>query len=1097
MKLFYIAPTNLDDGRSHIATRRPSALYRLFFLAVVLVVLTAAGEARAAGPQWTVTSVSAPTNFTPGDESGDASYRVTVTNTGTSATNGSLITITDELPTGLTIGNSGASGEDQLIAAIDHLPGGQLQCVKNACSYSGAVIPDDTLVLTIPVNVSSTAPGTVVNRVHVAGGGAPDAGMETPTTISTEGVKFGVASGGATTALSTTQAGAHPDLTTSIAFNTINVSGSLAGDPKDTTDDLPPGFAGDLVDTPSCSSSKFSLSECPIGTQIGVTTLTIDLFGGGRRIFTDPVYNLSPNPGELARLGFYAANDIHIEGGVTLRENDYGLRATFQDTNESSAELDNVSLTIWGVPAAPVHDPLRWRPPVGSEQQGSFGVSSDSPQAPFITNPTSCSGVPLEARFKVDSWEKPGLFESTGMEFGPVVGCDRLTMGPSLTAQPTTEFAYSATGFNVEMNIPQTYDNAFGLATSTLKRAVVGLPEGVTVNPSAGAGLEACSQAQYEEEGVEPTLTKGCPSASKLGVVHILTPALSEEVIGAVYLAKPRVNQFGSLLAIYIVARIQNRGVVVRAAGDVQADLSTGRLVTTFDGLPPLPFSKFTLSFRQGATSPLVTPPRCGQYSVNAELTPWALPSEILKPLVPPFAITSGFNGTACPTGGAPFAPQVFSGTLNNQAGSYSAMYIRVIRGDGEQEVTRFSAQLPTGVTADLSGVPFCSEANIERARTRTGASEEAESSCPKASEIGHTLVGAGVGSVLAWASGKVYMAGPYHGAPFSIVAITAARVGPFDLGTVVVREALKIDPTTAAVTVDASASDPIPHIIEGIVVHVRDIRVYIDRPNFTLNPTSCATKTFAVTVNGSGEDFTSSSDDVPVTVNVPFQAADCQSLKFSPTFAVSTTGKTSRRSGASLTARLTFAHMPGNSQANVRSVKVDLPKRLPSRLTTLQKACPASVFADNPASCPSGSRVGQATAVTPILPVALSGPAYFVSHGGAKFPELVIVLQGYGVTIDLHGETFISKNNITSSTFRVVPDEPVTSFVLQLPQGPDSALAAVGNLCAGTLIMPTIFTAQNGLTIRRNVSIKRTECGRRNGRAKLGRRHHKPARRK
>jgi hypothetical protein len=643
----------------------------------------------------------------------------------------------------------------------------------------------------------------------------------------------------------------------------------------------------------------------------------------------------------------------------------------------------------------------------------------------------------------------------------------------------TTPFGYSPTGLNLGMSIPQTYDNPKGLATSTLKRAIITLPEGVTINPSAGAGLGACTEAEYEAEAVEEAPGRGCPNDSKLGAIKIQSPAVKEFAEGTVFVAQPYANKFGSLLALYVVARIPNRGIIVKAAGEVKADLVTGRLVTTFDNLPPLPFNLLTFKFIQGSTSPLVSPPACGEYSVRAELTPASDPvGAPLEPEIRPLPITGGSNGSVCPSGGAaPFAPQVLAGTQNNEAGTYSPMYIRLVRGDGEQEITRFSSQLPLGLTAKLTGVPFCSDANIEQAKLKTGAQEEAEPSCPAASQIGHTLVGAGVGPVLAQASGKVYMAGPYNGAPFSIVAISSAKVGPFDLGTVVVREALKIDPNTAIVTVDASASDPIPHIIKGIVVHVRDIRVYVDRPEFALNPTNCKRLSFAVTVSGSGANFISPLDDMPVTVSDSFEVADCQALKFKPTFKASTTGTTSRVRGAGLKVKLTYPKAPSGVQANIRSVKVDLPRQLPSRLTTLQKACPDSIFNANPAACPTGSRVGQARAVTPILPVPLTGPAYFVSHGGVRFPELVIVLQGYGVTINLRGETFISKAGITSSAFHTVPDQPVGSFELSLPQGPNSALAANGNLCRSKLKMPTAFTAQNGLVVRQSTAIAVTGC--------------------
>jgi hypothetical protein len=1070
---------------------RPKRMVTVFIFlccAFVFLALEAIPAGAASGtPQWTVTSVSRPTNFKPGGKTGEDAYVVTITNTGGASSDGSPIVITDELPEGLSLDAEEASGEDQL-AAEHHLARANFNCSLSSCTYTGVVVPDDVLIVTFPVDVSAGDGSSLTNVVHVSGGGAPDAAMPTPTTISNVGASFGISPGGAVTTLSTTQAGAHPDLTTAIAFNTVDSNGALAGAPKDTTDELPPGFAGDLVDTPSCTPSLFALDGCPIDTQIGVETATLHYPTGVERLrLTKPVYNLTPNPGELAKLGFFAATGIPAEGEVAVRPSDYGLKAVFHNVNESLAELDNVSLTVWGVPADPIHDPLRWHPPAGGGAQGEFGVSSSgSLPAPFLTNPTLCGNEALSANFSVSSWEQPNATNApTPMEFGPMVGCDRLVMEPTLTAEATTTKAYSPTGLNLTMTIPQTYNNAEGLATSTLKRAVVTLPEGMTVNPSAGAGLVACTEAQYREEEAQIVPGKGCPNESKLGTVTIESPAIKELVKGSVFLAEPAPNgevgrnPFDSLLALYVVARIPDRGLIVRAAGQVTPDPVTGRLVTTFDDLPPLPFSLLTFSFSQGATSPLVTPPDCGQYSVQAQLTPWSEPSASMMPEIPAFPITQAFDGGACPAGGLPpFAPQVLAGTANNTAGSYSSMYLRLIRGDGEQEITRFSSQLPSGLTANLTGVPFCSDANIELAKQRTGAAEEAEPSCPTASEIGHTLVGAGVGSLLAYAPGKIYLAGPYNGAPFSVVSITSAKVGPFDLGTVVVRLALKINPNTAIVTVDASASDPIPHIIKGIVVHVRDIRVYIDRPNFTLNPTSCERMTFSATVSGSGSNFASSADDVPVTVNDPFQATDCQNLKFKPIFKASTAGKTSRKNGASLSVKLEYPKAPQGSQSNIRSVKVDLPKQLPSRLSTLQKACPDFTFNANPASCPQASRVGQARAVTPILPVPLVGPAYFVSHGGAKFPELVIVLQGYGVTIDLRGETFIGeKTGITSSTFRSVPDQPVSTFELKLPQGPNSALAAKGSLCKSKLKLPTVFTAQNGFVIHQSTPIGVTGC--------------------
>jgi uncharacterized repeat protein (TIGR01451 family) len=1079
----------------------------------------AQASAAQTGPQWTLTSVSRTTNFTPGDATGADSYRVTLTNTGGVASDGSPVQVTDELPQGLSLDPTGASGVDTLAKANAQPPSANFSCALRTCTYTGKVVPDQTLDLTFPVDVAASPPAScavpaaavscVANVIRVSGGGAPAASIATPTVISEAPAGFGIPPGGATTALSSLQAGGHPDITNTLAFNTVSKAGSLAGDPKDVIYELPPGFASDFVDTPSCPAAKFVIEECPIATQIGVTTVT--LTGALNGPFVYPVYNLDPNPGEVAKLGFFVAGQFGIQGGITVRPGDYGADVTFHNTNEVSTEVDSVSLTVWGVPADAVHDPLRCELKADSPGTGlcTFGHASGAARAPFFTNPTTCGTEPLHSTFRVNSWQQAEQNVEENMLYGPIVGCDRLGMEPSLIAEATTNKAYSPTGLNLSMDIPQTYENPDGLATSTLKRAVITLPEGMTVNPSAGAGLGACTQAQYEEEPVQPIPGRGCPSDSKLGTIKVITPLLKEEVLGSVYLAQPYANQFGSLIALFVVARIPDRGVLVKFAGKTEANPETGQLVTTFDDLPPLPFRLSTFRFNQGATSPLVTPPTCGSYTVGAQLTPWATPSVLLTPQIPPFPISSAFDGGPCPSGGVPpFAPQVSAGTLNNSAGAFSPLDIRIARNDGEQEVTRFSSQLPAGLTANLSGVAFCPDQQIEEAKQKTGAQEEVGPSCPAASEIGHTLTGAGVGSVLAWAPGKLYMAGPYNGAPFSIVAITRAKVGPFDLGTVVVREALKIDPHSAVVTVDASASDPIPHIIKGIVVHVRDIRVYVDRAGFTLNPTSCQRMTLSATVSGSGANFTSSADDVPVTIHDPFQAANCQNLAFKPTFKVSTSGKTSRANGASLNVKLTYPKAPQGTQANIAKVKVSLPKQLPSRLTTLQKACLAAQFEANPAGCPAASIVGHARAITPILPVPLEGPAYFVSHGGEAFPSLIMVLQGYGVTIDLVGATFINKSGITSSTFNSVPDQPVSSFELNLPQGRFSALTSNASLCSPTravtvkktvlrkshghvrrvtrkikklvpapLQMPTAFTAQNGMVIHQNTKISVTGC--------------------
>ncbi len=885
---------------------------------------------------------------------------------------------------------------------------------------------------------------------------------------------------------STDQAGANEDLTVAFDF-THNSKDQPFNDVRDTFVNLPAGFMGNNTAVPTCTSAVLTavgtggaLADCPQDTQVGTITLGLTFATKRPMRMTFPVYNMEvDSPGIVAELGFKALGFVQVLP-ITVRPGDSGLTVTAPDIT-SLTEPHEISVTTWGIPASHVHDAERGQV-CQTAAEGTpvecfgGGHAVDIPLRPFLANPTSC-GL-FTATMQADSWEEPGRYSEAQTEIGPIVECERVPFHPSIEVAPTTDSAESSSGLNISLVVPQNWAFPEVVAASNLKDTTVALPVGYTANPSLAVGLGTCTPQQLEAETFSSLPGTGCPAESKIGTVEVETPVLAEKLTGNIYIATPFDNKFGSLLALYVVVKDPFRGIVVRLQGHIEPNPVTGQLVTKFDGSPQVPFSKFTLKLRQGAASPLISPAACGTYTTEAELSPWSAPLEA-RHLLSSFQIENGIGGGPCPTGGIPpFNPGIVAGTLNNSAGAYSPMDIRITRNDGEQEITRFTSILPAGLTAKLTGVPFCPDADIEAAKHVSGAQEEAEPSCPAASEIGHSLVGAGVGSVLAYTPGKVYMAGPYNGAPFSIVAITSAKVGPFDLGTVVVREALVINPETAVVTVDAKASDPIPHIIDGIVIHVRDIRVYIDRPNFMINPTNCDPESFAATVGGGGAEPANPADQQFATVTNSFQMANCQNLQFKPQFKVSSAGKTNKANGASLSVHLAYPNAPQGTQTNIKLVKVELPKRLPSRLTTLRKACLAATFEANPASCPADSAVGHATATTPILPVPLTGPAYFVSYGGAKFPELVMVLQGYGVTLELHGETFINeKTGITSSTFHTVPDDPIGSFELTLPQGPYSALAANGNLCKGALAMPTEFLAQNGDLIRQSTKIAVTGC--------------------
>jgi hypothetical protein len=536
-----------------------------------------------------------------------------------------------------------------------------------------------------------------------------------------------------------------------------------------------------------------------------------------------------------------------------------------------------------------------------------------------------------------------------------------------------------------------------------------------------------------------------------VGNVEIVTPLLSEPLTGSVYLASQDNNPFGSLIALYIVVENPVVGVRVKIAGQTIPDPVTGQLVTTFDETPPLPFSDLKLSFFGTARAPLTTPAACGMYATETVMEPWSG-----TPAVRPtsnFQITSGPGGSPC-MNPAPFSPGFVAGSTNLQAGAFSPFTLTMTRPDADQTLGRVEMQMPPGLLGTLAHVKLCEEP------------QAAQGTCGPESLIGTTIVSAGLGNdPYTVTGGKVYITTGYKGAAYGLSIVNPAKAGPFDLGIVVVRAAINVDPHSAALHI---VSDPLPTMLDGIPLQIQHVNVSVDRELFTFNPTDCNKMAIVSTLT--------SSQGATSQTAVPFQVTNCATLAFKPKFQVSTSGKTSRANGASLHVKLTYPASPYD--ANISKVKVDLPKQLPSRLTTLQKACPAATFEANPAACPPASIVGHAAATTPVLPVGLEGPAYFVSHGGEEFPNLIIVLQGYGTTVDLVGSTFINtKTNITSSTFKTVPDVPVGTFELTLPQGKFSALAANGNFCASKLKMPTAFIGQNGAEIHQSTPISVSGC--------------------
>jgi uncharacterized repeat protein (TIGR01451 family) len=1051
----------MQAGRAR--PRRSALVLLATFAPVLTAVLTPAALAVTQQPQWTVTAVSEPTNFAPTPGSKGV-YSVQVENTGGVASDGSTIAVSDVLPSGLKA-TATASGKD-------FATGEEMSCSALSCTYAGVVVPEDYLTLTIPVEVLAGAPSSVTNSVSVSGGGASEASRETPTTLSATPAGFGLAPGSVATTLSTTQAGAHPDVTVSAAFD-ADSGGLLAGDPKETSAELPPGFVGDLADTPKCPITDFSRmavlfepQTCRLSTQVGTMLLVLNV-GFVKFQVRVPVYNLTTNPGEIAKLGFEAV-EFGVQGTVSLTPGDYRVRTTFQGIKQNEAQFDSFSLTVWGVPADSSHDAMRGRLCLNAGNcsfantetafvEGVSGQASTSPAIPYLTSPTQCTATPLQVTVAAASWEEPDQQASVSSDMGPLVGCNLLEFAPAIAAAPDTTRADSPAGFTFELKMGQEgLVNPEVLSSADIEDTTVALPAGVVVNPGQANGLGACPLAQ---DGVDVEGPPSCPSDSKVGQVEIATPILKQKLIGNVYLLQSNPPDLKLLVAPEDAAD----GIYVKFVGAVHLDETTGQLLTTFEKTPELPFDDLKLSFSGGPQAALATPAECGTYTTDATFAPWSGQGDALTSSA--FAIEAGPGGSAC-SSPLPFAPELIAGATTDQAGGFTDFSMLLRRADGQQRIQSLQFKVPEGLLGMISKVALCGEPQAE------------QGTCPAASQIGHTVVEAGPGPyplVIPQPGAPpapIYLTGGYRGAPYGLSIVVPLVVGPFTLETQIVRARIEVDPHTAQLTV---TTDPFPTIIDGVPADLRSIDAVIDKPGFMFNPTDCAPMAFGGAAT--------STAGATAAISSHFQVGSCQALKFAPNFKVATQGKTSRADGASLDAKIVYpsgalGDNQASSQSNIKLVKVELPKQLPSRLTTLQKACTAQVFESDPANCPQASVVGHASAVTPVLPVALEGPAYFVSHGGQAFPSLIVVLQGYGTTVDLVGSTFISKAGITSSTFKQVPDVPISSFELALPEGPYSALAANGNLCkAKSLTMPTEFIAQNGAEIHQQTRIAITGC--------------------
>jgi hypothetical protein len=925
-----------------------------------------------------------------------------------------------------------------------------------------------------------------------------------------------------------TQAGEHPwALSTTVRFaseenrNTNREPYFVpTRDPKDVVVDLPPGLLGDPQAVPRCQLSLLLANtgyRCPADTQVGVDRLS--WFTGKGSLA--PIVNVTPEKGQSAEFALENGSGIGVvltahvvhtaqgASGCTEPGGCYGL--TVVSNEIPIVFLDEVEVTFWGVPADPSHDsmrgliclgtrPLKGTPPQGLNECEKGGEASGLPPVPFLTMPTDCATGPETAKIHADSWEEPGHVienrdegyaeKSTSMP--GVTGCNLLQFNPELEVSPDKLGADEPVGLGVNLKVPQVLKPE-APETPQLRNLVVTLPEGLSVSPGIVDGIQACNKSgpeginfegpESEEVGLngELQLAPGhCPDASIVGTAKAFTPLLDEPVEGHVYLARPGCGGAGqapcteqdaldgNLYQLYLElggkGPLAGAGVNLKVHLKTKANPATGQLTTVAENNPQLPFSKLEVHLNGGPRSPLDNPAVCGPAVTTSDWTPWSSPGTTPEGLLmagtPDATPSSFYDVGGCPEP-TPFTPGFVAGTVTPQAGQFSAFTLNLSRQDREQYVRGIQLHTPPGLLGMLSSVPLCGEPAAN------------EGTCPESSKIGTTRVASGAGSHPFEIEGNVYLTGPYEGTPFGLSVVVHVVAGPFNLGVKVVRARIYVNPedSTLTVTTDETGPHAIPQTVFGVPVRLKRVTVNIDRPGFMFNPTNCGSQQITGAISGT--------QGTVASVSSPFAVGGCKSLAFKPKFTVSTSGHTSRAAGASLDVKLSYPVGSFGNDANIAKVKVSLPKRLPSRLSTLQKACLAQVFNENPAACPKGSIVGAVRATTPLLPVGLSGPVYFVSHGGEAFPSLIIVLQGDGVRVDLTGATFINKAGITSSTFRTVPDVPVNTFELYLPQGKDSALAANGNLCTPQtkLLMPTTFIAQNGAQIKQSTKIQVTGC--------------------
>jgi hypothetical protein len=1076
--------------------------------------LLSSGPAAAAParPAWSIELTSYPSDFVPNSTAAafSANYgpglQILATNVGGERTSGEF-TVTVTLPPGVTALSAGGKFAGRTWKLVNSemtcsVAASVVTCVRGVLnpSETQGVGPGEQALIFIPLDVTSVSGGSVTAEATISGGGAAEPRSTVLNTPVTEAIPpFGFLPGsrgfgGSVTEAdgsATTLAGAHPyDLAINLGFPSYGVNCvrgcpvSSGGGVRDVSVTLPHGLVVNPAATPKCRESELESPQgCPADTQVGLVTPDVALINGPS-VGISPLYNMVAPAGSPGEFGFEVVGlesvYVHLDGHLRS-DGLYELAADAHDIT-AKAPVYGIKTQLWGDPSAATHD----------EQRGICftGIEPNSPcpvprlNTAFLTMPSACSG-PLETRGSIDSWEQPTLpvpdsFLFSDLDGNPVGvdGCGELGFEPTIDLTPSSQTADSPTGLAVNLHVPQNeeVENAAGESVrsgSTLKDAQVVLPKGFSVNPSAAGGRTACTAAQVgltsavgDEVARFSDVPATCPDTAKIGTVEVITPLLKDEgplgemtphpLPGSIYLAQPYENPFGSLLGIYLAVYDPQTGVVIKLAGKVDADPQTGQLTATFRENPELPFEDLKLEFFGGPRAALKTAATCGTYSAQSDLSPWSGTAPVASSQQ--FAVTDSPDGGACAStpGQQPNSPSFQAGTLSPLAGAYSPFVMRLTRGDGSQEFGSLNVTLPTGLTGKLAGTPYCSDSAVAAAVAKSGREEEASAACPKASEVGTVTVGAGSGSQPYYVPGTAYLAGPYKGAPLSLAIVTPAVAGPYDLGDVVVRAALFVDPYTTQITVK---SDPLPTILKGIPLDIRSLAVQIGKPEFTLNPTSCEPSTVnteAVSTIGQ-----------PARVSSHFQASGCSGLNFKPKLQISLKGPTKRTGHPALRAVVTYPQK--GAYANIARAQVSLPHSEFLDQSNIGQACTKTKLAAD--ACTAKSIYGKAKAWSPLLEKPLEGPVYLVGGYGYKLPALVAELDGQ-IKVLLVGKVDSGPKKGIRNTFEAVPDAPVEKFVLEMKGGKKYGLLINSeNVCKKRQMAGAAFKAQNGKFD--NVSVK------------------------